>query len=79
MAINGEKDTQVSAQTNTAAIRRLLPGNPSNTIKTYPGLNHLFQTCTTGLAIEYGQIEETIAPEVLKDIAEWINTVGKKR
>lgn len=79
MAINGEKDTQVSAQTNTAAIRRLLPGNPANIIKTYPNLNHLFQTCTTGLAIEYGQIEETIAPEVLKDIADWINTVGNTK
>jgi hypothetical protein len=35
-------------------------------------LNHLFQHCTTGLTNEYRQIEETISPEVLSDIAQWI-------
>jgi hypothetical protein len=42
-------------------------------VKEYPGLNHLFQHCTTGLFLEYGQIEETISPEVLDDVAKWIN------
>jgi hypothetical protein len=37
-----------------------------------PGLNHLFQHCTTGLPSEYSSIEETFAPEVLKLIDEWI-------
>ncbi|MCR5333825.1 MAG: hypothetical protein K6E45_02740 [Bacteroidaceae bacterium] len=32
----------------------------------------LFQHCTMGLPIEYGQIEETISQEVLQDIAQWI-------
>ena len=39
----------------------------------YPGLNHLFQHCTTGLSTEYASIEETISPEVLSDIATWIH------
>lgn len=73
MSINGGKDTQVEAETNLAAISNLLPPTSGNLIKTYPGLNHLFQPCTTGLPAEYGQIEQTISPEVLKDIAEWIN------
>ena len=38
----------------------------------YPNLNHLFQTCEKGTLAEYGQLEETINPEVLKDIIEWI-------
>jgi hypothetical protein len=37
-----------------------------------PNLNHLFQNCETGAVSEYGQIEETISPEVLEIISEWI-------
>ena len=73
MAINGEKDTQVDAAMNLGALRQLLPANPGNLIKSYPGLNHLFQHCTTGQVNEYATIEETISTEVLGDIAQWIN------
>lgn len=75
MAINGSKDMQVLAKSNLTAIRNLLKENPSgqNLIKEYPGLNHLFQHCQSGLPAEYYQIEETLAPEVMQDIAEWIN------
>ncbi len=41
-------------------------------IKLYPGLNHLFQHAETGDVQEYGLIEETISPEVLSDIADFI-------
>ena len=37
------------------------------------GLNHLFQNCKTGQLSEYGQIEETMEPEVLKRISKWIS------
>jgi hypothetical protein len=37
-----------------------------------PGLNHLFQHCQSGAISEYGQIEETFAPEALQMISEWI-------
>lgn len=72
-ALNGDRDWQVISSLNLAAIERLLPKSKKNVTKEYPGLNHLFQHCTTGLMNEYRQIEETIAPEVLSDIAEWIN------
>ncbi|MBB3895039.1 hypothetical protein GGR07_001355 [Bacteroides pyogenes] len=73
-ALNGEKDAQVDAETNLNAIRLHTTegGNKRVTMKAYPGLNHLFQHCTTGAVNEYAQIEETISPEVLKDITEWI-------
>ena len=77
MAVNGSKDVQVTAADNLAAIRRLLPENSRNLIKEYPGLNHLFQHCTTGLTTEYGQIEETVSPEVMQDIAAWITEVAR--
>lgn len=76
MAINGSKDHQVLPGTNLKVIRELQSGaNRKNLIREYPGLNHLFQHCTTGGANEYYQIEETIAPEVLKDMADWIHSL----
>ena len=72
-ALNGERDWQVISSLNLTAIERNLPKSKNNVTKEYPGLNHLFQHCTTGSMNEYREIEETIAPEVLSDIAEWIN------
>ena len=79
MAINGSKDTQVFAEENLPAIRRLLPESNLNIVKEYPGLNHLFQHCTTGLPIEYFQIEETMSPEVMQDITIWIKKVTENK
>ena len=74
LALNGEKDIQVDATMNLTAIQENIIGNGNKnvTTKCYPNLNHLFQTCEKGTLAEYGQLEETINPEVLKDIAEWI-------
>ena len=72
-ALNGDRDTQVISSQNLPAIRQLLPRSKKNLVKEYASLNHLFQHCTLGLPVEYGQIEETIAPEVLSDVAQWIN------
>jgi fermentation-respiration switch protein FrsA (DUF1100 family) len=74
-ALNGDRDCQVISSQNLTAIERLLPKSKHNFIKEYPGLNHLFQHCTTGLVTEYSEIEETISPEVLSDIANWINSL----
>ena len=79
LILNGEKDTQVEEAVNIPSIEKNLPRNrrgrfvsKHTKIKVYPGLNHLFQHCTTGQAEEYKDIEETFAPEVLEDIAGWI-------
>ena len=73
LAINGDKDVQVVSSLNLKGIEMALPKNKKNLVKEYPGLNHLFQHCTTGLPTEYAGIEETISEEVLGDIATWIN------
>ena len=73
MAINGDKDVQVEAAPNLKAIKELLPANKRSIVKSYPGLNHLFQHCQTGQPAEYINIEETISEEVLADMAKWIN------
>ena len=72
MAINGELDCQVNCSANLNAISRNLPNNAKSVTKSYPGLNHLFQHAQTGLTNEYGTIEETISPEVITDIINWI-------
>ena len=74
LALIGEKDLQVTPKENLSAIEEALKqgGNKNYTIKELPGLNHLFQTATTGLPSEYGKIEVTISPSALKVISDWI-------
>jgi fermentation-respiration switch protein FrsA (DUF1100 family) len=74
LALNGEKDLQVDAGANLAAIAAALKeaGNKDVTTRELPKLNHLFQTCKTGAVSEYGAIEETIAPMALEAISTWI-------
>ncbi len=75
MAINGDKDVQVISSLNLESIKRLLPKNNKNMVKLYPGLNHLFQHCQSGMTDEYANIDETISPEVLEDITNWIKSL----
>jgi alpha/beta superfamily hydrolase len=75
LAINGTMDMQVNAEINLKAISKALRsgGNTKITTIKAEGLNHLFQHSTTGLPQEYGEIEETFSPEMLKTMSEWIN------
>ncbi|MDP4238859.1 MAG: acyl-CoA thioester hydrolase/BAAT C-terminal domain-containing protein [Bacteroidota bacterium] len=74
LAINGSKDLQVPSSVNLPAIKEALKkgGNKKTTIKELPGLNHLFQECTTGLPKEYSEIDQTISPIALNTMADWI-------
>jgi len=74
LALNGEHDLQVAWKENLDLIAAGLKsgGNADVTTKAFPKLNHLFQTSPTGLLSEYSQIEETISPEVLKTVSDWI-------
>ena len=75
MAVNGSKDVQVLPEMNLSGIERNLRENKKNVVREYPDLNHLFQTCQTGLPQEYAGIEESFNEQVLKDIAVWINSL----
>jgi len=74
LALNGENDLQVPWKENLDLIAAALKAanNKDVTIKSFPKLNHLFQTSQTGALSEYGKIEETMSPEVLSTISEWI-------
>jgi fermentation-respiration switch protein FrsA (DUF1100 family) len=62
LAIDGEKDLQVEAKSNLAAIRKTLEAHG----------NHLFQTAKTGLPQAYPELDETIAPLALKVVSDWV-------
>jgi pimeloyl-ACP methyl ester carboxylesterase len=72
LALNGSKDLQVPPEQNLPAIREATKANPDVTIVELPGLNHLFQTASTGAVGEYADIEETIAPIALDAMSGWI-------
>ncbi|MFQ5689063.1 MAG: alpha/beta hydrolase family protein [Gemmatimonadota bacterium] len=74
LAIGGELDLQVPPKQDLDAIAAALKagGNPDFTVKQLAGLNHLFQEAKTGAPAEYGRIEQTVSPEALKLIGDWI-------
>lgn len=76
LAINGENDVQVPALKNLEAIKHHIQkgGNYKVETKSYPLLNHLFQESITGQPDEYAKIDQTISPQVLSDITNWIKS-----
>ena len=72
LALNGDRDLQVEAASNLAGIKAGLLKSPSVTCRTLSGLNHLMQECETGIVEEYGAIEQTMSPQVLEMMAEWL-------
>lgn len=74
LALNGTADLQVSSKQNLPPIKEALTkgGNKKFEVIELPKLNHLFQHAETGSLNEYGKIEETISPEVLQIITDWI-------
>jgi pimeloyl-ACP methyl ester carboxylesterase len=76
LALNGTLDTQVSAEQNLPSIAQALAKgkHPDYTVVSLRHLNHLFQTAKSGAVGEYGQIEETLAPQVLDVITAWLKS-----
>ena len=74
LLLYGSKDMQVNAKENYALIEEVIKTKQKSniTVRIIDGVNHLYQTAVTGSEYEYVQIEETISPEVLKLISEWI-------
>ncbi len=74
LALFGGKDTQVDADQNQTAMEAAFAAssNQDITVRRFSDMNHLFQTAGTGSPAEYAMIEETMAPEVLKTIGDWI-------
>lgn len=69
LALYGSLDMQAPADLNAPAMRTALP---AARVEVLPGLNHMFQRAATGSPIEYTQIEETVAPDVLELVGKWL-------
>lgn len=74
LALEGEKDMDVSPDKNVPALKAALArgGNPDVTVEVLPGLNYHLQTAETGLPMEYPAIEEAISPVALQAIGTWM-------
>jgi hypothetical protein len=69
----GSKDLQAPPEQNRAPVEEALKASGcSYKIEVLPGLNHPFQTATTGTPAEYRRIEETMSPTAMKLIGDWI-------
>ncbi|MBR6639448.1 MAG: dienelactone hydrolase family protein, partial [Muribaculaceae bacterium] len=77
LALNGEWDVQVNARQNLDALKTVYPDAE---IKTYSGVNHMFQEASSlGQSLNYGAISQTFSPKVLDDIAKWMVKITAKK
>lgn len=74
LALYGSRDLQVPPRQNVPELAAQLARAPADEVnlRVAAGLNHLLQTAGSGLPSEYGRIEETTAPAVLRTLAGWI-------
>ncbi|PIC63182.1 alpha/beta hydrolase [Sporosarcina sp. P13] len=78
LILQGEKDFQVTAETDFEGYKNLLCNKPNVTFTLYPNLNHLFMPSIYGTVIkakkEYN-VPQHVDQKVLDDIADWIHSV----
>jgi hypothetical protein len=71
LVLNGGKDSQVPTTEHVEAIMSALT-HPASTSHVFSQVNHMFQTADTGAVEEYDLIDETISPEVLDFVSNWV-------
>lgn len=74
LAIFGELDVQVPAESNSKALESAMAGAEGSdlTIKVIPKANHLFQAAETGSLQEYTTLEKQFVDGFLDEISNWI-------
>ena len=77
LAIIGEKDLQCPPKENIPALEKALRAGENRNFRVIEmaGLNHLLQTSTSGAMSEYASIEETISPQALAAISDWLLSI----
>jgi dipeptidyl aminopeptidase/acylaminoacyl peptidase len=75
LAVWGDKDLQVPPSEHGPALEAIFKEskNADYTLKVFPGVNHAMQHCKTGSPAEFVGLPETVAPEVLDLIRDWID------
>ncbi len=79
LALFGEKDLQVPAVENAKAMDEVVKkrGDGSFVTKIVPGVNHLFQKCSTGGIDEYAKIEQTMDEGALAMLVDYVVSQAK--
>lgn len=72
LALGGEDDREVDTSRSLPALRSALVGAPSAVLDSLPGLDHQFQRPVADGTSEYGESDESFAPEALQRISSWI-------
>ncbi len=74
LALFGELDLQVPAESNARAMRQAFEasGHENFRIEILTGANHLFQTAQTGSPSEYPDLDKSFVPELLPMLTRWI-------
>jgi uncharacterized protein len=77
LAIFGENDMQVPAETNAEVASRL-SASENTLLETViiSDANHLFQRANSGMPGEYGMLEREFADDFLDELFHWLQTVN---
>lgn len=78
LALFGGTDLQVRPEANAEPMRRLLmhpARHPLTEVQVLPGHNHLFQKAALKMGLRYGDIPQTMSPEALAAILQWLDKV----
>jgi hypothetical protein len=78
LVLIGEKDSQVPADENLAAVKKAAKRNKKFKAEKLASLNHLFQQAKTGTVSEYAALDETFHAPTLELISKWIAGYTKK-
>jgi pimeloyl-ACP methyl ester carboxylesterase len=80
LALNGDRDIQVLSKSNLAGIEASLKKGKAKSFQIVElrGLNHLFQECSKCTVQEYGSLEQTLSPLVLKAVGDWLEKEVRK-
>jgi uncharacterized protein len=72
LAVFAGRDLQTPPRHHAPKVRTALADNPKARLIELPDLNHFLQRARTGAVSEYADIEETLAPEVVETVCDWV-------
>lgn len=73
LALYGDRDRNVPAEQNSPVLARL---KPQAEVLVLSRANHLMQPAETGLPSEYATIPQTLAPEAIQMVTDWVARVA---
>jgi pimeloyl-ACP methyl ester carboxylesterase len=75
LVIFAGRDLQTPPRCHEPNVRAALAGNPRAALVELPNLNHFMQPARTGAVSEYGDIDQTLAPEAVEAVCDWLARV----